>query len=140
MNTYDVIRKVDRVNVYSYSSDVPIAWNGMGFDLFDHIPQSIACALAPPCITKFNGKRHLTKLEFRSLLMPEEQQGIDEFEAHFESMAFPDDVKRRIRTGLCKRTDATFIDLDDEDTAGGLGLYVALGKLVYTRISEILNG
>ena len=141
MATYDVIRKSDGEAVYSYTADAPVSWDNMGFDTCSHIARSGAGAVAPPRVTKFNGKRHLTKLEFRSLLTPEEQQAIDEFEAQFEaSTSFSPDVKRRIRTSIRKREEATFIDLDEPDIAAGLGLYVALGKIAYPRIKEILNG
>ena len=139
MKTFEVRRISDGAVMTRYDAPDRIEWQGYEFANFDHIDVTIPQPMAPR-ITVYGGRRKLTKLEFRALLTPAEQQAIDEFEAHFESTPFPTDVKNRIRTSIVKRGEATLIDLDEPDITSGLGLYVALSKLAYIRISEILNG
>lgn len=139
MRTFEVTRKTDAQVVDRYRADSPIEWQGMEFDTHTHTDVS-ATSPAAPRVTIYGGRRKLTKLEFRALLTSAEQQAIDKFEARFESMPFPEDVKDRIRTGIVKRKEATIMDLDEPDISTGLGLHVALGNLAYSRISEIVNG
>lgn len=39
MNTYIVTRKADGAQVYSFSAEAPIEWQGMEFAAFDHVDQ-----------------------------------------------------------------------------------------------------
>lgn len=139
MNIYDVTQKSDGVQVTSYSHQTVITDGPYPLDAYDHTlrPETGEVVRA---VTVYQGRRRLTKLEFRALFTPAEQQAIDKFEAHFETMPFQEDVKDRIRTGVVKRREATVMDLDERDLLTGLGLHVALSNLAYSRISEILNG
>lgn len=139
MNIYDVIQRSDGSKVTSYSNPTEIVDGPYPTDEYAHILR-VKVEDERPAVTVYKGKRRLTKLEFRALLTASEQQSIDEFEVQFESLVFPADIKKRIRTSIRKREEATLIDLDEPDITLGLGLYVALGKLAFSRISEILNG
>ncbi len=136
MPVYKVISKETGETVYIYKEETRIAWIGMEFVTHDHIDVTND---QPPPIVDWT-KRHLTKLDFRKLFYPYEQEAMDEFEVTFEAMPFPTDIKRRIRTNLKKYREATYIDLDEPDTAMGLGVFAALGIIAPHRIEEIING
>lgn len=137
---FDVIRKSDGAKVYEYQSDAPVEWVDFPFTDFDHVgrPDEVVEALPP---TKFDGRRILTKLEFRSLFSEATIKWIDRFEAQFEQSPFlTDDQKDSIRTAFKDYHEATFVDLDDPRLAPGLGLYVSLGMITAEEVSEVLNG
>ena len=137
---FDVIRKSDGAKVYEYQSDAPVEWVDFPFTDFDHVgrPDEVVEALPP---TKFDGRRILTKLEFRSLFSEETIKWIDRFEAQFEQSPFlTDDQKDSIRTAFKNYHEAQNVDLDDPRWAPGLGLYVSLGMITAEEVSEVLNG
>ena len=141
MKTYEVRRISDGTVMTRYDAPDRVEWQGYEFANFDHVDVTPTTTQTTVLrVTVYGGRRKLTKLEFRALLTPAEQQAIDKFEAHYESMAFPPAVMDRIRTSVVKRGEATVMDLDDPDLTAGLGLHVALGNLAYSRISEIVNG
>lgn len=92
-------------------------------------------------ITKFGGRRILTKLEFRSLFSDATIKWIDRFEAKFETLVYlTDEQKDEIRTAFANYREATGVDLDDPRWPPGLGLYVALGGMDADEVTEVLNG
>ena len=137
---YDVIRKSDGGKAYEYQADAPVELNGFPFAEFDHAPrpdevEEVVIA------TKFGGRRILTKLEFRSLFSPATLKWIDRFEAQFEGYAYlTEDQKDTIRTAFKDYHEATQVDLDDPRWAPGLGLYVALGGMDQSEVTEVLRG
>ena len=137
---YDVIRKTDSAKVFTYHADTPIEWTGFEFATHDHVAQagSVAVTEIP---TKFNGRRILTKLEFRSLFSEATLKWIDRFEAQFESHTYlTDDQKDEIRTAFADYHEATQVDLDDPRWIPGLSMYVALGGMDADEVTEVLRG
>lgn len=140
MNEYIVTRKSDGEEVYRYRSDAPIEWDGMEFAEFDHAGRP-ADSPAVSVVSKFGGRRILTKLEFRSLFPESTLKAIDRFEVQFEQAAFLTDAQKdEIRTSFKNYHEAKDVDLDDPRWAPGLGLYVALGMMTAEEVSGVLNG
>lgn len=138
MTTYRVYPKGSTVLAYEYSADAPVEWNEYPFASFDHVAQP-----APPLPAggMYGGRRKLTKLEWRKLLLASEEEAFDEIRANVETMTLPDGVPRsKVRTYVHRYEEATLMDLDDSDQAAGFGLLVALGKMDPSRIQVILNG
>lgn len=126
--------------VFRYTAEVAVEWDGMGFDTHDHVGTPIIDAEAEPS-AKFGGRRILTKLEFRSLFLPETLKWIDRFEAQFETYAYlTDEQKDEIRTTFKNFRESTEVNLDDPRWIPGLGLYVALGGMDAEEVTEVLRG
>lgn len=140
MPTFNVYRASDRKLVYQFEAETQQTWDS--FPIPDYVYEAIAGAdTTPTKPTVFNGKRDLSHLEFRSLFTQEEIEGIDEFQATFETQAiFDRPTKNRIRTAYITYSTAEFVNLDDPSTALGLGVYAAIGLIAPQRISEVLNG
>ena len=137
---FSVIRKSDGSKAYEYQSDAPVEWVDFPFVDFDHVevPSSPVEEVRP---TKFDGRRILTKLEFRSLFSEATIKWIDRFEAQFEQSPFLTDAQKdSIRTAFKDYHEATFVDLDDPRWIPGLGLYVALGGMDDAEVMEVLRG
>ena len=135
---YDVLDKASGEKKFEYTADAPVAWAGLAFDLYDHVPRTEVLAVQS---TKFNGRRLLTKLEFRSLFPEAAIKAIDRFDAQFEQAAFlTDDQKDSIRTSFNDYHEASDVNLDDPRWLPGLGLYVALGMMTEAEVLEVLNG
>jgi hypothetical protein len=139
MATFIVTDKATGNVVTTYNHDVAIELGPYTFDLYSHTTSETAeDAFVEPV---FKGKRHLTKLEFRKLLRPNEEVAMDKIRAKFESMAFTEAQKDAIRVINNKYQEATYIDLDDAANAQGLGFFAQLGALDnFERVQEILNG
>jgi hypothetical protein len=140
MNSYTVTNKLTGEKVYEYRSDFPIEWGGMEFSAFDHTEAPVPPSTeASP--TMFGGERHITKLQFRKLLLPHEEVKMDKIRAKFESMDFTEDQKDIIRVVNNKYQEATYIDLDDDANRQGLIFFASIGALdSMARVGEILNG
>ena len=113
MSTYVVTRKVDGVEIYRYSNDVTVEWDGMSFDEYDHAllpPEEVVPVVVP------KGPRRLTKLQFIDklgdaayvaiLTMAKTSVLVEAFIRRFE-MTTPE-------------ADYTSIDLDDPRTVVGV--------------------
>ena len=138
MTTYIVTSKATGQEVYRYAADAPIPWDGFSFTEYEHTADTTP---APPPVTKFEGRRILTKGEFRSLFPKAKLKLIDRFEVQFEAANYlTDDQKDDIRTAFADYNAANEVNLDDERWAPGLGLYVTLGILTAQEVSEVLNG
>lgn len=68
MPMYRVIRKSDQEQVYTYSADAPVEWVGFEFATHDHVEVVEPPAPPPAPVTRYGGRRRLTKLEFIELL------------------------------------------------------------------------
>lgn len=135
---YDVFRKSDGDKVFEYSGETPIEWQGLEFITHNHIARSDASAVVP---TRFDGRRILTKLEFRSLFPEAALKAIDRFEVQFEQASFlTDSQKDDIRTSFKNYYEAGDVNLDDPRWLPGLGLYVSLGMMTQEEVTEVLNG
>lgn len=112
-----------------------------GFPFSDYNHVEAVESEEPATVTRFHGRRILTKLEFRSLFSDETIKWIDRFEAQFEGYAYlTDDQKDSIRTAFANFHEATDVDLDDPRWPPGLGLYVALGGMDAAEVTEVLRG
>lgn len=135
---YAVTNRATGVEVYRYDSPLPIEWSGMEFLTHDHT----AVAEEPqPTITRYGGRRTLSKIEFRRLFPDAVRPFVDEFNAMFESHPLlTDDQKRDIRSGMedYKATDT--VNLDDISTQKMIGLYTLLGLITPEEASGVLNG
>ena len=142
MSIYVVTNKETGEEVTRYcSSQVVERINDVDLPLseFDHTE----CDENAPVVktTVFNGRRILTKLEFRSLFSDATIKWIDRFESQFETLVYlTDDQKDDIRTAFANYHEATGVNLDDPRWPPGLGLYVALGGMDATEVTEVLNG
>lgn len=135
---YDVFRNSDGAKVYEYQAPASIEWHGMEFATHRHVGRAEAVLTVEP---KFAGRRLLTKLEFRSLFPEAALKAIDRFEAQFEQAGFlTEGQKDDIRTSFNDYHEANDVNLDDPRWIPGLGLYVALGMMTATEVSEVLNG
>lgn len=113
MSTYAVTRKADGVEVFRYSNDVPVEWDGMPFAEYDHVllpPEEVVPVVTPV------GPRRRTKLQFIDrlgdaayvaiLTMAKTSVLVEAFIRRFE-MTTPE-------------ADYTSIDLDDPRTVAGV--------------------
>lgn len=126
MFEYEVFSKATGEKVFSYPADEPIAWDGLRFDEYDHVPSDVVAA--PP--TRYGGRRLLTKLEFLRLFSPVERVSLrtaakssPELEDYMALMELAQDIS-----------------LDDGDTITGVQMLEAAGLLASGRAAEILNG
>lgn len=139
MPVYVVTSKSTGSIVFEYQNFEPLEHDDFPFSGFDHTPQPEDQPSVRP--TKFNGRRVLTKLEFRSLFPESALLGVDRFEAQFEAAAFLTDAQRdEIRTSFNDYHAAEDVNLDDPRWIPGLGLYVALGMMTQADVDEVLYG
>ena len=137
---YDVIRKSDGNLITSYAAQAAAMLDDYPSQDFEHSPRPDDVEEIV-ITTKFDGRRILTKLEFRSLFSPATLKWIDRFEAQFENYAYlTDDQKDTIRTAFADYHEATQVDLDDPRWEPGLGLYVAIGGMDQDEVTEVLRG
>ena len=136
MSIFAVIRKSDGAEVYRYSNDVPVEWDGMPFADFDHVLVEEPTPPSPPVPPK----PRLTKLQFIDrlgdaaymaiLAMSHENLLVEAFIKRFE-MTTPD-------------PDGTSIDLDDPRTVAGVtaigAALVEQGVVTNGWAEEVLNG
>jgi hypothetical protein len=95
----------------------------------------------PVPTTKYDGRRVLSKIEFRRLFPDATRHYVDEFNATFESHpALTTDQKRSIRSGLEDYKATNEVNLDDPSTAMMVGLYQMLGILTADEAQGVLNG
>jgi hypothetical protein len=137
MSIFAVIRKSDSAEVYRYSNDTPVEWEGMPFADFDHVllpPEDVV-----PVVTPL-GPRRLTKLQFIDrlgdaayvaiLTMAKTSGLVEAFIRRFE-MTTPE-------------ADYTSIDLDDPRTVAGvtqIGAALEAASVVDSGwTDEVLNG
>lgn len=136
---YVVTDKTTGTEVFRYSAEDPEEWGGMGFSTHTHTPLLVEEQAVQA--TRFNGRRLLSKLEFRSLFPETALKAIDRFEVQFESAPFLSDTQKDdIRTAFKDYNEASGIDLDDPRWIPGLGLYVVLGYLTNDEMTGVLRG
>lgn len=131
MTTWTVKHRLTGEVIHAYTADEPYPWDGMGFDVYNHI----AVVDVPPTPPA----RELTKREWRLLFTDVERPLIDRFNATFETNpALTEPQRDAVRSGLEDYKAATVVNKDDPATAQVLGLYVMLGILDASRPAEIL--
>ena len=102
--------------------------------------QSGSYRLAPDVPTQTPEDRRITKLAFRNRFTKAEKAGIE-----FATLDYPTvPIARRqqaaaLRADLKDQEQATFIDLDDEDTRTGVLTLEAAGLIAAGRAVEILD-
>ena len=129
------------VKTYDYQAYAPVAWSGMNPPDQHELIDTTAAASPPVLPTVYEGRRDLTKLEFRRLFGPQEQRQVDRFNATFESLPILSEEQRDdVRTGLENYKAAQSVSLDDPATVDALGTYMVLGILAESRVVEILRG
>lgn len=139
MITYRVTRKSDGVEVYQYSSPVPIEWNGMEFATHDHTVVPDELVVQQPI-----GSRKITRFAYRMRFTPAEKAAIE--------MACLDDptkpmqqraMSASLRASQSDAMAATYIDLTPgpllEATRASMMPLEALGLLAAGRVSVILD-
>lgn len=128
-----------RRKAYEYQADAPVEGTDL-FAEFDHTPRHDDVEETTIITTKFDGRRILTKLEFRSCFH-QRRSRIDRFEAQFENYAYlTDDQKDTIRTAFKDYGEATQVDLDDPRWVPGLGAACVLGGMDQDEVTEVLRG
>jgi len=139
MSLYRVTRKSDGVEMTRYCSTATTESVGFSFADYDHTEFFEDEVVVQT--TRFNGRRILTKLEFRSLFSDATIKWIDRFEAQFETLGYLTDEQRdEIRTAFANYHEATDVNLDDPRWLPGLGLYVALGGMDADEVTGVLRG
>ena len=131
MSTWIVTNRISGEVVHAYTADEPYPWDGMGFDVCNHIAE-VPVAVVPLA-------RELSKREWRLLFSDVERPAIDRFNATLEANPMLTEPQRdAVRSGLEDYKAATVVNKDDPATAQVLGLYVMLGILDAARPAEIL--
>ena len=131
MTTWKVTNRATGETIHAYTADDPYPFEGMGFDVCNHIAEVVQ--------VEQPADRELTKRAWRLLFTSDEQKLIDKFNATFEgNTQLTEDQRDAVRSGLEDYRAATVVNKDDPATAAVLGLYVALGLLASTRPAEIL--
>ncbi len=126
--------------VYRYTADAPIEWNGLEFATHTHT-EHVEPVEGEATPLKFGARRLLTKLEFRSLFSDSALKSIDRFQTQFEQSAFLTDAQKDdIRTSFKNYDEALDVDLDDPRWVPGLALYVGLGYMTEQEVEEVLRG
>lgn len=139
MPLYNVVNKATGLKAYEYSHDAPVDWNEFPFSDYEHV---LANEDGTPYAhhTVYNGRRLLSKLEYRRLFTDAEQNDLDEFEVNYPTLGLPDELVRNLRSGYKNYYAADEVSLDDTDVGMMLTAFVHLGKLQPHRVGEILNG
>ena len=138
MASYKIFHKSDlSTAVYEYTADHIIEWDIFPFSIFEHV---LFVPTIDPIPQVYEGRRRLTKLEFRRLFTPTEIELIDEFAATYTQKTLPAELVRKIRTGLADYQYSENISLDDEACINGTNLYEYLGLIAAGRAAEVLNG
>lgn len=112
--------------VYRYTSDKAIEWEGMEFATHTHLPTTETVEAVQPIIVE----RKISKLEYMELFTDSEMASI--FAAAKTSPL--------VEIWLEKFRLSEFIDLADPRNADGLQAIEAAGILGQGRAAEILNG
>lgn len=130
VSVYVVTLKATGQEVYRYSAESPVEWNGMEFATHDHVemPEPPAAPVTPT--TVYGGRRELTVLEFMRLFLPAERIAI---RATGQASPVAADY-------LDLMYQAPLVRLDDADTKNALYMFQQAGILTAERVAEVLNG
>jgi hypothetical protein len=125
MTTYAVIRKSDRVEVYRYTADAPIEWDGMGFDEYDHVvvPDPVPPPPPPPPRFVWTGIDFLRRFTVTERIAARTGRTTDPILNDFFSLLEMADIAHS----------------DDQDVIAGMGYLVMIGILTAARRNEILG-
>lgn len=130
MATYVVTLKATGQEVYRYSAESPIEWQGMEFATHDHtaLPAEPTEPVSPPSV--YGGRRVLTIREFYRLFS--DQERVTVWAAMKGNVALEDFYR--------VLTADPDVHLDDPAMPVGLGFLEQSGILGAGRAAEILNG
>ena len=126
MSTYVVTRKADGVEVFRYSNDAPVEWDGMPFAEYDHTP---IVELPPPPPVEPVG-RWMSKLDYLRLFTQAERIAIrtaGKSNTVLEDYLHLLDLTDEVNTG-------------DAEVGDALAMMEAGGLLAVGRRNEVLNG
>jgi hypothetical protein len=139
MPLYSVIRKSDQVEVYRYSADEPIEWDGFEFSEFDHVVVTLPVEVPPPSPPP--QPRLITRRAFRNRFTQAEKIAIE-----IASLDVPTaDMQQRAMAAALRASQqdvavAQYIDLDLIDTRAGVQSLEDAGLLEAGRAAVILDG
>src|SRR5574337_39776 len=126
MTTYAVIRKSDQTEVYRYSADAPVEWNGWPWTEYDNVLVPDPIIEAPPTpVTVWE-----PALDFLRRFTPQERIGARVAAQTDPVMADFWDLLRM----------APRVHSNDSDVQLGLGYMVQQGYLAPDRPAQILSG
>lgn len=135
MPIFNVIRKSDGAQVYSYQADTPIEWTGYEFATHDHVP--VAEPLADP-VTPAPVK--ITCLAFRNRFTQAEKVAIEIASLDIPAAAMPQRAMAAALRASQKDVDAAeYIDLSRADTRAGVLPLEQAGLIAAGRALEILD-
>ena len=100
MTTWIVTNRITGEVVHAYTADEPYPWDGMGFDVCNHIAE-VPVAVVPPA-------RELSKREWRLLFTDVERPAIDRFNATFEANPMLTEPQRDAGTDEITQTVTTY--------------------------------
>lgn len=126
MTTWTVQNRTTGEIVHAYTADAPYPWDGMGFDVCNHIAFVEAAPAPPP--------RKVSKLEFMNSLTDAELAGI--YAAAKVSPAVEVWLAKFHATSV--DPDGTSIDKDDPRTIAGMQALEAAGLIGPGRAAEVL--
>ena len=128
MTTFVITRKSDGQEVYRYSSEEPIEWQGMEFATHDHV--ALVAPEGTPSSSVYGGRRILTIREFYRLFS--DQERVTVWAAMKGNVALEDFYR--------VLTADPDVHLDDPAMPVGLGFLEQAGILGTGRAAEIMNG
>lgn len=137
MSTFAVIRKSDGREVYRYTSDAPVEWQGFEFATHNHVPVLVPPSSEPPIDVS---PVRISKLAFRNRFTQVEKTTIE-----FAATDNPNDPPQKrqlaaaLRAQLADQRDAVWIDLKRADTRSGVAQLEALGLIAAGRAKIILD-
>lgn len=135
MPIFNVMRKSDGAQVYSYQADTPIEWTGYEFATHDHVP--VAEPLADP-VTPVPVK--ITCLAFRNRFTQAEKVAIEIASLDIPAAAMPQRAMAAALRASQKDVDAAeYIDLSRADTRAGVLTLEQAGLIAAGRALEILD-
>jgi len=126
MTTYIVTSRETGVEIYRYSHDVPVEWNGMEFATHDHTPM---VDVAPDGAIIGQSARILSKLEYLRRFTQAERIAIRQAAKQSEVL---EDYLRLLEL-------AEEINTGDPDTTAAVQMLEAAGLLASGRAAEVLS-
>jgi hypothetical protein len=132
MESWQVTSKATGEPVFRYQCDDgigPIYWVGMEAETHDHTLVEDETPETPP-VTVYGGRRILSKLEFLRLFKTEERITL---RTVAKTNPVVEDYMQLLEL-------AEEINLDDEDTVGGVQMMEQAGLLGEGRAAEVLRG
>ena len=125
MTTWKVTNRATGETIYAYTADAPIAWDGMGFDVCNHIAEPVHVEQSSPA-------RRLTKLAFIGRIGTEFSGILTAAKTNVQVELFV-----RMLDWATTDPDGTSVDLDDPRVVDALTTLEAAGLIGAGRALEI---